>query len=51
MFYPLTLTEYFQGWIRNLGLEDELFYLGYSQLGRRLDTEFFQTIYPQFVFG
>ena len=43
-----TLTEHFQGWIRNLGLEDELFYLGYSQLGRRLDTEFFQTIYPQF---
>ena len=32
-----TLTEHFQGWIRNLGLEDELFY-----------TEFFQTIYPQF---
>lgn len=43
-----TLTEHFQGWVRNLGLEDELFYLGYSQLGRRLDTEFFQTIYPQF---
>lgn len=43
-----TLTEHFKGWVRNLGLEDELFYLGYSQLGRRLDTEFFQTIYPQF---
>lgn len=43
-----TLTEHFKGWIRNLGLEDELFYLGYSQLGRRLDTEFYQTIYPQF---
>ena len=34
--------------LKELGLEDELFYLGYSQLGRRLDTEFFQTIYPQF---
>lgn len=29
-------------------LEDALFYKGVSHLGSRLDTEVYQTIYPQF---
>ena len=31
-----------------MGLEDALFYNGVSHLGSRLDTEVYQTIYPQF---
>lgn len=41
-------TDQFCRWIRNLGLEDALFYKGSSHIGSRFDTEVFQTIYPQF---
>lgn len=41
-------SELFYNWVYNLGLEDALFYKGFSHLGSRLDTETFQTIYPQF---
>lgn len=41
-------SELFYNWVYNLGLEDALFYTGFSHLGSRLDTETFQTIYPQF---
>lgn len=48
--YRLTPSESLQfcKWIRNRGLEDTLFYKGVSHLGSRLDTEVYQTIYPQF---
>lgn len=48
--YRLTSSESLQfcKWIRNMGLEDALFYKGVSHLGSRLDTEVYQTIYPQF---
>ena len=48
--YRLTPSESLQfcKWIRNMGLEDALFYKGVSHLGSRLDTEVYQTIYPQF---
>lgn len=46
--FPPNQSELFYNWVYNLGLEDALFYKGFSHLGSRLDTETFQTIYPQF---
>lgn len=48
--YRLTPSESLQfcKWVRNMGLEEALFYKGVSHLGSRLDTEVYQTIYPQF---
>lgn len=42
------MSSHFLNWLYNLGLEGEIYYLGESHLGRRFDTEFFQTIYSQF---
>ena len=42
------MSSHFSNWLYNLGLESELYYLGKSHLGRRFDTELFQTIYSQF---
>ena len=41
-------SSHFSNWLYNLGLESEIYYLGDSHLGRRFDTELFQTIYSQF---
>lgn len=41
-------SNHFSNWLYNLGLESEIYYLGKSHLGRRFDTELFQTIYSQF---
>ena len=46
--FPPSQSELFYNWVYNLGLEDALFYKGFSHLGSRLDTETFQTIYSQF---
>ena len=42
------MSAHFSNWLYNLGLESEIYYLGESHLGRRFDTELFQTIYSQF---
>lgn len=41
-------SNHFLNWLYNLGLESEIYYLSESHLGRRFDTELFQTIYSQF---
>ena len=46
--FPPSQSDLFYNWVYNLGLEDALFYKGFSHLGSRLDTETFQTINPQF---
>ena len=50
--YKLTPSESLQfcKWVRNLGLEDALFYSGVSHLGSRLDTEVYQTYLPSVRF-
>ena len=42
------MSAHFSNWLYNLGLNSEIYYLGKSHLGRRFDTELFQTIYSQF---
>lgn len=42
------MSAHFSNWLYNLGLDSEIYYLGKSHLGRRFDTELFQTIYSQF---
>ena len=42
------MSAHFSNWLYNLGLDSEIYYLGNSHLGRRFDTELFQTIYSQF---
>lgn len=41
-------SNHFLNWLYNLGLESEIYSLGESHLGRRFDTDLFQTIYSQF---
>lgn len=42
------MSSHFLNWLYNLGLEGEIYYLGESHLGKRFDTELFQTIHSQF---